>query len=73
VSRSLKALVLEAPFFFFLSEQAPLGMSFLSVMWMGCGSTRRPAPDGVGCRRWFETGVLLYRCIGWALNPALSR
>jgi hypothetical protein len=21
---------------------------------MGCGSTRRPAPDGVGSRRWFE-------------------
>jgi hypothetical protein len=40
---------------------------------MGCGSTRRPAPNGVGVRRRFETGVLLYRCIGWALNPALSR
>jgi hypothetical protein len=48
-------------------------LSFLRVLWMGCGSTRRPAPDGVGSRRWFETGVLLYRCIGWALNPALSR
>jgi hypothetical protein len=34
--------------------------SFLRVLWTGCCSTCRPAPNGVGFRRWFETGVFFF-------------
>jgi hypothetical protein len=63
VSRSLKALVLEAPLGVFVHFES--AVDGLRLDPQACSEWR-------GIRRSFETGVLLYRCIGWALHPALS-